>query len=87
MSLRYHKHDRIARTSFAAGDRMFILSRPVAQHTGENRHQGLPPEQSRAGCIYRAQVENSSDKHAVILPEIAVAFGDLDQIRMCHIPI
>jgi hypothetical protein len=35
-------------------------------------------EQSRLGCIYRAQVENCSDKYAVILPEVAVTFGDLD---------
>ena len=63
------------------------LSPPVAQHTCDSCHQGLPPEQSRPSCIYRAQIENSSDKHPVILPEIAVAFGDLDQIRMCHIPV
>jgi hypothetical protein len=40
-----------------------------------------------ARCIYRVQIENGSDKNAVILSEIAVAFGDFHQVRMCHIPI
>jgi hypothetical protein len=32
-------------------------------------------------------VENSSDKHAVIPPEVAIASDDLNQIRMRDIPI
>jgi hypothetical protein len=55
-------------------------SPPEAQRTCDSCHQGLPPKQSRPRCIYRAQVENSSDDYAVILPEVAVAFGDLHQI-------
>ena len=39
----------------------------------------------RAAFIER-KLENSSDEYAVILLEVAVAFGDLHQIRMCHIP-
>jgi len=51
--------------------------RPKTQHTAKTRHEALPPAQSRAGCIYRAHIKESSDKQAVILPEVAVAFGDL----------
>jgi hypothetical protein len=47
----------------------------------------LPSEQSRPSSTYRAEVENGSDNYAVILPEIAVLLGDLNQIRMCCIPI
>jgi hypothetical protein len=47
----------------------------------------LPPEQSRPSSTYRAEVENGSDNYAVILPEITVLLGDLNQIRMCCIPL
>jgi hypothetical protein len=58
-----------------------------ADLTSDSCHKGLPPKTSRPRCVYRAQAENSSDDYAVILPEVAVAFGDLDQTRMCHFPI
>jgi hypothetical protein len=47
----------------------------------------MPPEQARPGCIYRPQVEDGSNNHTVVFPEVAVAFGDRDQIRMSHIPV
>jgi hypothetical protein len=62
-------------------------SPPEAQRNCDTCHQGLPPEQSRPSSTYRAEVENGSDNYAVILPEIAVLLGDLNQIRMCCIPI
>jgi hypothetical protein len=69
------RNDRIARCSPREDS-----SPPEAQRTCDSSHQNLPPKQSRPRCIYRAQVENSSDDYAVILPEVAVAFGDLHQI-------
>jgi hypothetical protein len=62
-------------------------SPPEAQRSCESCYQGLPPKQTGSRGIYRTQVENGSDKNTVILPEVAVAFGDLDQIRMCHFSI
>jgi len=62
-------------------------SPPEAQRNCDTCHQGLPPNQSRPSSTYRAEVENGSDNHAVIFPEIAVPLRDLNQIRMCCIPI
>jgi hypothetical protein len=62
-------------------------SPPEAQCNCDTCYQGLPPKQSRPNSTYGAEVENGSDNQAVILPEIAVPPGNLNQIRMCCIPI
>jgi hypothetical protein len=62
-------------------------SPPEAQRNCGTRYQGLPQKQSRPSSAYGAEVKNGPDDYAVILPEIAVPLGNLNQIRMCGIPI
>jgi hypothetical protein len=70
------------RTSFISLAVLSIYSSPPEAQRNCDATRTMRPSST-----YRAEVENGSDNYAVILPDIAVLLGDLDQIRMCCIPI